>query len=291
MPPSGAGFPARAPILYVVATPIGNLEDVSPRAARALAEAHLVVAEDTRHTRKLLAHLGLHTPLASLHRDSPPQRIDELLAELRRGPVALVTDAGTPTICDPGREFVAAAASASIPVSPIPGPSAAVAALSVSGLSAERVLFLGFLPRHEGARARELERLRHEPATLVLYEAPHRLRATLRALRQTLGDRPMAVARELTKLHEEVVRGPISQVEERFAAVEPRGELTLVVAGAPPATSEPEDDAVSRHVANLLRAGMSASEAAGQTARALGVGRRRAYRLALALAGSLAPSQ
>ncbi len=273
-------------VLYVVATPIGNLEDLSPRAARILREVALIAAEDTRRTRQLLSHLGLHTRLTSLHRDSPPSRLEEILAVLRRADVALVSDAGTPTISDPGTELIAAAAAEGIDTVSVPGPCAAIAALSVSGLPGDRVLFAGFLPRQGKPRAEALAELSQERATLVLYEAPHRLLATLRDLREAFGDRRIACARELTKAHEEVIRGTIGEVERHFTEVEPRGEFTLVIEGRSQAAAAvaPDDAAILRRLGELSAAGVSRSRAVSVVAAETGLSRRRVYALALGAA-------
>ncbi|MFI5271803.1 MAG: 16S rRNA (cytidine(1402)-2'-O)-methyltransferase [Ktedonobacterales bacterium] len=280
--------------LYLVATPIGNLEDITLRAVRVLREAHLIAAEDTRHTRTLLSHFGITTPTISYHEHSPPARRDALLVALAAGDVALVSDAGTPTLSDPGQELVLAALAAGFRVVPLPGAAAAISALVASGLPTDAFTFLGFLPRKTGERRAVLERFRLVPETLVLYEAPHRLRATLADLRALLGDRPMVAARELTKLHEEWLRGPISQIEAHYAAgaTEPRGEYTLVVEGAAPDASRAAvgDEAVApeqaarQRLRALLAEGLGTREAAARTARELGLTRREAYQLALRLA-------
>lgn len=280
--------------LYLVATPIGNLEDITLRALRVLREAPLIAAEDTRHTRKLLAHFGISTPTISYHQHSPQARREQVLATLAAGDVALVTDAGTPALSDPGQELVRGALAAGYPVVPLPGPAAAISALVASGLPTDAFTFLGFLPRKSAARRAVLERFRTTPETLVLYEAPHRLSATLADLRGVLGDREIAVARELTKLHEEWLRGPVSRIEEHYAGeAEPRGEYTLVVAGAAPG-SERAAPAAGSDVARaeaarerlrvLLAEGLGTREAAARVARELGLTRREVYRLALTLA-------
>ncbi len=223
--------------LYLVATPIGNLEDITLRALRVLREAPLIAAEDTRHTRKLLSHFEIPTPV-SYHEHSGPAGIERVLSALAQGDVALVSDAGTPAVSDPGQELVRAALAAGHPVVPIPGPSAVIAALIASGLPSDSFTFFGFLPRNSGERRAELERLRDGEPTLVLFEAPHRLLATLDDLVAVLGDRQAALARELTKVHEEWLRGPLSQLRAHYTGgVTPRGEYTLVIAGAPPRAS------------------------------------------------------
>ncbi len=277
--------------LYLVATPIGNLGDLSPRAADALRRARAVVAEDTRRTRRLLAHLGIRAPaLISLPAFDERGRAEPILARLRAGEeVALCTDAGTPGISDPGQALVAAAWEAGARVVPLPGPSAALAALSASGLPADRFLFAGFLPRKGGARARALAWLANVPATLVLFEAGNRVAATLRDLRAALGDRPAALARELTKLHEEIARGRISELAARFGA-DVRGEVTLVVAGAEAGPRpEPEED-LDAELRRRLAAGEPPSAVAREVARGRGLPRREVYaRLELLKGGRSGP--
>jgi len=217
--------------LYLVATPIGNLEDMSPRAVRTLREARLIAAEDTRLTRKLLAHFDLHTPLTSYFEHNKLTKLDAILAALTEGDVALVSDAGTPTINDPGYELVKAALEAGHGVCPIPGPSAPVAALAASGLPTDSFLYLGYLPRKSSERKALVGQIANLSHTLIFLESPHRLLAALKDLEFCLGDRQIAVARELTKLHEEIWRGTISAAIEYFTQNEPRGEFTLVVGG------------------------------------------------------------
>ena len=219
-----------AGILFVVATPIGNLEDLSLRAARVLREADLIAAEDTRHTSKLLHHYDIRRPTASLHEHNEQEKVPALIDRLRGGArIALVTDAGTPAVSDPGYRLVRAAIDAGIRVEAIPGPSAVLAALVSSGLPTDSFVFAGFPPPKSAGRRAWFEALRDEPRTLVFFEAPHRIRETLAAAIETLGDREAALGRELTKLHEEVVRGSLSAVLDRLG--EPRGEFTVVVAG------------------------------------------------------------
>jgi len=217
--------------LYLVATPIGNLEDMSPRAVRTLREARLIAAEDTRVTRKLLTHFDLHTPLTSYFEHNKLTKLEAILSTLNEGNVALVSDAGTPAINDPGYELVKAALEAGHSVCPIPGPSAPVAALAASGLPTGSFLYLGYLPRKSSERQAFLRQVENLPYTLLFLESPHRLLAALKDLEFSLGDRQIAAARELTKLHEEIWRGTISAAREHFSQNEPRGEFTLVVAG------------------------------------------------------------
>ncbi|MDQ7780079.1 MAG: 16S rRNA (cytidine(1402)-2'-O)-methyltransferase, partial [Planctomycetota bacterium] len=220
-----------AGILYVVATPIGNLEDVSLRALRTLKECELIAAEDTRKTRRLLAHYDIHTPLVSFFEHNEIRRTREIIERVRNGErVALVSEAGTPAISDPGFVLVREAVDAGLKVVPIPGPCAAVAALSAAGIPTDSFVFTGFLPRRSGQRRRRLEGLRDIDATLVFYESPHRLIESLRDMCEVLGDRPAAVIRELTKVHEESCRGSLRGLLEQWSGREILGEFTLVVA-------------------------------------------------------------
>jgi 16S rRNA (cytidine1402-2'-O)-methyltransferase len=216
--------------LYVVATPIGNLEDINPRALRTLQEVERVVAEDTRYTSKLLRHFQIETPLTSFHEHSPQAKIDSLIERLKNGAdLALVTDSGTPGISDPGANLVAQAHRNQIPVVPVPGASAVVAALSVSGFWAQRFRFEGFPPRKEGERRRFFERLLEYDAPIVLYESPFRVLKTLQTVLEVLGDRPVTICRELTKQFEEVFHGTLSEAIAHWQAKEPRGEFTIVI--------------------------------------------------------------
>ncbi|MCY4438319.1 MAG: 16S rRNA (cytidine(1402)-2'-O)-methyltransferase [Chloroflexi bacterium] len=219
-------------LLYVVATPIGNLEDITLRAVRILREVDVIAAEDTRHTRKLLAHLDIHTPLTSFHAHSGTGRLERILRTLEEGKqVALVTDAGTPGIADPGQPLIAAAVEDDIPVIPVPGPTAAAAAVSIAGFAGSMFCFLGFLPGRPSRRKRLLASVADLPFTLVIYASPYRLVEDLKTCQECLGDREIMVARELTKLHEEVLRGTLAEMLAHFAEKEPRGEFTLVVQG------------------------------------------------------------
>lgn len=219
-------------LLYVVATPIGNLEDITLRAVRILQEADVIAAEDTRHTRKLLAHLDIHTPLTSFHAHSGTARMERILRTLEEGKsVALVTDAGTPGIADPGQPLIAAAVGAGIPVIPVPGPTAAAAAVSIAGFPGSMFFFLGFMPGRISRRKRLLESVADLPFALVIYASPYRLVEDLETCLTCLGNREVVVTRELTKVHEEVLRGTIDEISAHFAKVQPRGEFTLVVRG------------------------------------------------------------
>ncbi|MBI3968516.1 MAG: 16S rRNA (cytidine(1402)-2'-O)-methyltransferase [Chloroflexi bacterium] len=264
-------------MLYVVTTPIGNLEDLSARALRVLGEVDLVAAEDTRATRALLTRHGLATPLTSYFEHNKLAKLDSILERATIGDVALVSEAGTPGISDPGYELIAAAIDRGIRVVPVPGPVALVTALAVSGLPTDQFVYLGFLPRKSGDRRRRLESIARQPRTIVAYEAPHRLLDCLDDVAAVLGDRRVAIARELTKLYEEVRRGTVSEVRAHFAATPPRGEITLVVAGAPEEAAPP-DDLVDRILAELAAAGIDDKNVPGALARATGLPRRDLYR-------------
>jgi 16S rRNA (cytidine1402-2'-O)-methyltransferase len=256
-------------ILHVVGTPIGNLADITERARATLAEVDLIAAEDTRRTGLLLQHLGLvKRPMVSLHDANEAQRAGDVLAALRDGrSVALVSDGGMPLVSDPGFRLVRAASEAGIEVRVVPGPSAAVAALVVSGLPTDRWAFEGFLPKKEGERRTRLEAVRDDRRTLVFFESPHRVRAFLDAVRSVLGDRRIAVCRELTKLHEEVLRGTVGEVLESLGDL--RGEVVVVVAGAERATGDAA--AAAEQARTLVREGMRTREAARVAGRRHGV--------------------
>jgi 16S rRNA (cytidine1402-2'-O)-methyltransferase len=270
--------------LVLVATPIGNLGDLSPRAVEALRTADAICCEDSRRTGRLLAHAGVErtSPLLVVNDHTEVARIGDVLARLSRGErVAVVTDAGMPGISDPGERLVRAAAAAGFVVEVVPGPSAAVAALVASGLPTGRFVYEGFLPRKGGGRTERLAELALERRTIVVYEAPHRLARTLADLAGAFGsDRQIAVARELTKLHEEVWRGTIGDAVVWATEREPRGELVLVVDGAPAAEAATDDD-INAAVHAALDRGLSARDAAAEVASALGVPKRRAYAVAV----------
>ena len=267
-------------ILYLVATPIGNLEDISPRATRIMQEVHLIAAEDTRVTRKLLSHLHLHTPLTSYFEHNKLTKLDTILAALSTGDVALGSDAGTPAINDPGYELVKAAIKSGYRVCPIPGPSAPLAALAVSGLPSESFLYLGYLPRKSSERKTFLSQVENLPYTLVLLESPHRLMPALKDLAAILGERNLVIARELTKMHEEIWRGIIPEAIEYFTRNEPRGEITLVVAGKQ--KYDPEKWAKEKLIHEIksgLKMGENPSGLARNLAEESGWNRREVYRI------------
>lgn len=273
--------------LFVVPTPIGNLEDITLRALRVLRQVSLVLAEDTRHTRKLLTHYAISTRLLSYHQHNKLIRLDRVLTELEEGDVALVSDSGMPSVSDPGFELIRAAIEAGIEVDVLPGPSAVITAVVAAALPSPGFLFLGFLPR--GARERRKRLAEVEPAreALVFYEAPHRLLSALSDVRAVLGDREIVVARELTKVHQEIARGTVSAMEERFGERPPRGEMTVVVAGASTVEEDRTDEAEA-----LLRQRYSAGEdrrsAVAAVMRDTGLARNDAYRLWLRVSGDAA---
>jgi len=274
--------------LFIVATPIGNLADLSARARSTLAEVDLIAAEDTRHSGQMLAQFGIQTPLCALHEHNEAARVAELVGRLQGGArIALVSDAGTPLVSDPGYRLVAAAAAAGIAVVPVPGACAAIAALSVAGLATDRFAFEGFLPQRSAARRARLEVLAGESRTLVFYEAPHRIADTLADLAAAFGGtRAAVVARELTKLHESVYRGTLDELVLRAAgeANMARGEIVLVVAGAP--ATDGDDDAMVRQRDRLLGAllpVMPLSAAVDLVSEVTGLRRNRVYERALGL--------
>jgi 16S rRNA (cytidine1402-2'-O)-methyltransferase len=267
--------------LYVVGTPIGNLEDVTLRALRILDEVDLIAAEDTRKTRKLLTHFKIETPLTSYHEHNKLTKLDELLSTLQQKDVALVSEAGMPGLSDPGYELVKAAIAQGIPVVPVPGPSALITALVVSGLPTDSFLYLGFLPRRQKERRELLASIARESRTLVAFEAPHRLLATLADLKEVLGDRHMAIARELTKVHEEVWRGSVSQALAHFEENPPRGEFTLVIERAREERVAWDEERVVEMLAELMAEGMKIREAIQVVADLAGWPKREVYRVAL----------
>jgi len=272
--------------LYVVATPLGNLQDLTLRAADVLRRVEVVAAEDTRHTRPLLSHLGAAPQMLSFHAHSDERRIDGLLEILHGGrSVALVSDAGTPAISDPGFELVAAARAAGIDVVPIPGPSAVATVLSAAGLPADRYLFLGFVPRKGSERTRLLTRAAQEEWSVVLFEAPNRVVALLEDLAEVAGEgRRVTIGRELTKLHEEIVAGTLADMAGYYTKSEPRGEFTVVLEGTGQPAAAPDRSAEAAELARrLLAEGHSRREVAQQVATELGLARNAAYRLVTGL--------
>jgi 16S rRNA (cytidine1402-2'-O)-methyltransferase len=269
--------------LYLVATPIGNLADLSARAKSVLGQVALVAAEDTRHSGQLLASLGIKVALLSLHAHNEHERSERVLARLRAGEsVALICDAGTPLIADPGYTLVAEARAGGIPVVPVPGPCAAITALMAAGLPTDRFCFEGFLPAKAGARRARLESLAREPRTLVIYEAPHRIGESLAELAAVFGARRACLARELTKLHESFYEGTLPELATRAGADRDlsRGELVIVIAGAPEA---PAGDAELERLLAALLTDLPVSRAVELAATISGEGRKRLYPLALAL--------
>ncbi|MBQ7516217.1 MAG: 16S rRNA (cytidine(1402)-2'-O)-methyltransferase [Schwartzia sp.] len=271
--------------LYLCATPIGNLEDMTYRAVRVLREADLIAAEDTRHTRGLLAHFDIHTPLTSYHEhnklEKGPRLIERMLAGAR---IACVSDAGLPGIADPGSHLAQLAIEAGIPVTPLPGANAALSALIASGLDTTRFAFVGFLPRTLPKRRERLAEIRNHRETLLFYEAPHHLTATLTAIAEALGDREAVIGREITKKFEEFRRGKLSALRAHFAENEPRGEFVIVVAGADdaPAGGETVPADPVRTVTDLMAQGLAKKDAIREAARRLNLSRREVYQRVLA---------
>jgi 16S rRNA (cytidine1402-2'-O)-methyltransferase len=273
-------------ILYLVATPIGNLEDITLRALRILKEVDLIACEDTRHSRKLLNHYGITTALTAYHQHNEEPKAEKLLEKLQDGKsIALISDAGTPGISDPGYRIVVACRNASLPVVAVPGPSAVISALAISGLPTDAFVFAGFLPAKSTARREALSRLRAEQRTTLFYEAPHRLGETLAEIVEELGaERQVAVARELTKIHEELIRGRAEEVQQHFAVKEIRGEIVLLIGpatdvGTPTMT-------VKEALAQLLAEGTLLRAAVKQVAKAYGLPGDEVYKEALSLRGA-----
>ena len=264
------------PALYIVATPIGNLEDISLRALRTLREVKLIAAEDTRKTKRLLTTYDIKTPMTSYYEHNKLNKMDYILGCLEDGDVALVSEAGTPGMSDPGYELIVEAKRRGITVVPVPGPSAIVTALVVSGLPTDRFTYIGFLPHRAGARQHVLESVADEYGTIVALETPHRLSAALNDILLALGDREMAICRELTKLHEEVFRGTISQAIKHFT--EPRGEFTLVIAGRQKKDKPQLTEDVERQLYHMHLSGNTAREAIATVAMETGLSRKELYR-------------
>lgn len=276
-------------ILYLVATPIGNLEDITLRALRILKEVALIAAEDTRTARHLLSHFEIATPVTSYFEHNKLEKIENILAALDRGDVAVISEAGMPGLSDPGYELVRAALERGVRVVPVPGPSALTTALVASGLPTDQFVYLGFLPRQKSARRKLLRSVAKEPRTLIAYEAPHRVRDALDDIAETMGDRSISIARELTKLYEEFFRGRVNEAREHFEAHEPRGEFTLVIAGKSGGPETPDSDGdstwddarVLAAVRDLLATGLARTEAVKRVAKASGRDRREVYQLAI----------
>ncbi|MBN2717303.1 MAG: 16S rRNA (cytidine(1402)-2'-O)-methyltransferase [Deltaproteobacteria bacterium] len=271
--------------LFVVATPIGNLSDMTFRAVSTLKQVACIAAEDTRVTRKLLTHFEISTPLISYREQNAARVVPELIARLKDGQnVAMVSDAGTPAISDPGAELVAAAYDAGIRVSPIPGASAMSAAISASALLGDGIRFLGFLPRKGRDRHARIQTIAQDPSCTVLYESPHRLKETLSDLLDACGDRTCVVFRELTKLHEEIQRGRLSLLATVFGSDEVRGEITLVLEGNQSTTlTEMTDEKLSSLISAELASGRSARDIAATLSTALGLRKKRIYEMAVSL--------
>ncbi|MBE0671101.1 MAG: 16S rRNA (cytidine(1402)-2'-O)-methyltransferase [Anaerolineales bacterium] len=264
--------------LYLVTTPIGNLEDMSPRGVRILREAVLIAAEDTRHTGSLLKHFGIQTPLTSYFEHNKLNKLDLILEKLSSGDVALVSDAGTPAINDPGYELVKAALASNFDVRPVPGPSSPIAALTVSGLPTDSFLYLGYLPSKANERRKALTQIVDQPHTLIFLESPHRIVDSLEDILSTLGDRRICVAREMTKLYEEYWRGQVSGAMDYFKAKDPRGEFTLVVEGKKKEERNIWSEAeLLKAIKKELKAGKSAKEISAELAEQSGWSKKEVY--------------
>jgi 16S rRNA (cytidine1402-2'-O)-methyltransferase len=263
--------------LYIVATPIGNMEDISLRALRVLREVKLIAAEDTRKTRRLLNHYDVATPLTSYYEHNKLSKLEDIMRRLEEGDVALVSDAGMPGISDPGYELVAAAVESGFQVVPIPGASAIITALAASGLPTDRFCFLGFLPNRKTARRKFLEAVAPDKSTIIVYEAPHRIPESLADMLAIFGDRHIAACRELTKLYEEIFRGTISEAIEHFE--HPRGEFTLVIEGNTGKIEKPEPQDIEQRLESLRKAGKSAKQATIELAAETGIPKKELYRL------------
>ena len=269
--------------LYIVGTPIGNLEDTTFRAIKTLQEVDLIAAEDTRHTSKLLQHFQILTPQLSYHQHNEQSRIPELIEKLNQGKaIALVTDAGMPAISDPGYELVKVCVEANISVVPIPGVTANITALCASGLPTNKFIFIGFLPTKIKLREEQLEKLSNSLETIVLYESPYKLLQTLEDLAKMLGgNRKIVLARELTKLHEEFWRGTVGQAIIHYQNNQPKGEFTLVIAGAEPELPVLSEDTIKQELQELFAQGISRSQASRQLSQKINLSRRKIYQIAL----------
>ncbi|MBI2845947.1 MAG: 16S rRNA (cytidine(1402)-2'-O)-methyltransferase [Chloroflexi bacterium] len=267
--------------LYLVATPIGNLEDITLRALRILKQVALIAAEDTRRTKILLDHYQIKTPMTSYFEHNKLTKLPRIMQALQEGDVALVSEAGMPGISDPGYELVKAALDAGYAVVPLPGPSAVTAALAASGLPTDSFLFLGFLPRKKGERRQVLQSVVAESHTLVAFEAPHRIVESLGDIVDILGDRKIALAREVTKIHEEIQRGTVSKILAYFQRTEPRGEFTIILAGAEPQAWDAER--IRHRIIQLQEEGVAGGEAVRQVSRLAGKSRNEIYKIWLSI--------
>ena len=268
--------------LYIVATPIGNLDDLSERVKRTFEEVNRILCEDTRRTLKLLNHLGVRKPLESFHQHNSNEKIPEITALLELGRnIALATDAGTPGLSDPGADLVKACHQLGLKVVPVPGPSAITATLSVSGLSADRFLFLGFLPATSGERKKLIEIYQHFPETIIIFEAPHRIRQTLHDLIELLGDRPVCFCRELTKVFEEVRLSTLRQLEHDLKKSEPKGEISLVIRGAEAVAENFSEEKIERTILDLLKKGRGVKEIAQELSENTRLPKNTLYKKAL----------
>jgi 16S rRNA (cytidine1402-2'-O)-methyltransferase len=268
------------PSLYIVATPIGNLEDISPRAIRVLREVNLIAAEDTRKTRILLDKYEIKTPLTSYYEHNKIDKLDYILGQLESKDIAIVSEAGMPGISDPGYELVAAAVSKGLSVIPVPGPSAIITALAISGLPTDRFTFIGFLPRRIGERRQALSTVVSETGTIIAYEAPHRIQEALNDIIYVLGDRRIAVCRELTKIYEEVFRGTASEALQHFT--DPRGEFTIVIEGRAKEKPRLNEDVVKK-LEELQQEGVGAREAVAKVVKETGLSKKEVYQAWLKL--------
>ncbi|MDD5127531.1 MAG: 16S rRNA (cytidine(1402)-2'-O)-methyltransferase [Dehalococcoidales bacterium] len=269
------------PSLYIVATPIGNLEDITLRALRVLREVKLIAAEDTRKTKRLLNHYNISTPMTSFYEYSKPAKMEYVLDFLQEGDVALVSEAGTPGVSDPGYELIVAAQQRGISIVPVPGPSAVITALVVSGLPTDRFNYIGFLPNKAAARRKLLESMAEEPGTIIALEAPHRFTAAMRDIMTVLGDRQVAICREMTKLHEEVFRGTVSESLAHFTA--PRGEFTIAIEGRKEKAKPELTGDIEKRLAKLQRAGTPAKAAIAAVAEQSGLSKKELYKTWLRL--------
>lgn len=271
-------------ILYIVATPIGNLEDVTLRALRVLKEVDLVAAEDTRHTRKLLTHYGITTPLTSYYDHIESEKAPVLISQLQAGKnIALVSDAGTPGIADPGYRLVKGAAEVGISVVPIPGPSTVTALLSVGGLPTDRFVFEGFLPAKPTQRRKALENLKQEERTLIFFESPHRVIDTLQDIEDIFGDRPVVIGRELTKIYEEVLRGSVGELRTQLQSREIKGEVALLVGGAPETVSNDDQPPLAEEIRYLRGQGLTLKEIARTLGERRSIPKREVYAIGVQL--------